>query len=72
MRGEALAQLNVLTSMSNIQESLLGAGQQVYIGALERIEQLAHEIATLGGDRTHWSGLTERAQHLVAPPRPPR
>jgi hypothetical protein len=67
MRGEALAQLNVLTSMS-IQESLLGAGQQVYIGALERIEQLAHEIATLGGDRTRWSGLTGRAQHLVAPP----
>jgi hypothetical protein len=32
----------------NIQERLLGASQQVYIEALERIEPLAHEIATLG------------------------
>jgi hypothetical protein len=32
----------------NVQERLLGAGQQVYIGAPERIEPLAHEIATLG------------------------
>jgi hypothetical protein len=48
MRGEALAQLNMLTSISNVQERLLGAGQQVYIGAPERIEPLAYEIATLG------------------------
>jgi hypothetical protein len=48
MRGDALAQLKVLTSMSNVQESLLGADQQVYIGAPKRIESLAHKIATLG------------------------
>jgi hypothetical protein len=54
----------MLTSMSNVQESLLGSGQQVYIGAPERIESLAHEIATLG--------VIGRAQRPVTPPRPPR
>jgi hypothetical protein len=47
----------------NVPEKLLGAGQ-LYIGAPERIEPLAHEIDTLG--------VTGRAQRPVAPPRPPR
>jgi hypothetical protein len=48
MSGRGCAQLKRILESQNIQESPLGAGQQVFIGAPERIEPLAHEIATLG------------------------
>jgi hypothetical protein len=41
MRGDALAQLNVLTSMSNIQEYSPRAGQHIYIDVSLRIEPLS-------------------------------
>jgi hypothetical protein len=40
MRGDALAQLNVLISMSNVQECSPRAGQQVFIDVLLRKEPL--------------------------------
>jgi hypothetical protein len=48
MSERGCAQLKRMLESQNVQESLLGAGQQVYIGAPERIQSLAHEIATLG------------------------
>jgi hypothetical protein len=64
MSGRGYAQLKRMLESQNVQESPLGAGQQVFIGAPERIEPLAHETATLG--------VTGRPQRPIAPPRPPR
>jgi hypothetical protein len=47
MSGRGCAQLKRMLESQNIQESPLGAGQQVFIGAPKRIEPLAHKTATL-------------------------
>jgi hypothetical protein len=65
MRGDALAQLNVLTSMSNVQELEPRASHQVFIDVPLRIEPLG-----LLHDRRTRLSLTRQTRHLasVTPP----
>jgi hypothetical protein len=67
MRGDALAQLNVLTSMSNVQENSPRAGQHIYIDVPLRIEPLAIHWVFFGGDRQSVAKPTDATATSIAP-----
>jgi hypothetical protein len=72
MSRRGCAQLKRMLESQNVQESPLGAGQQVFIGPPRKNRAIGSRNSHTRGDRMRWSGLTGHAQRPVTPPLPPR
>jgi hypothetical protein len=67
MRGDALAQLNVLTSMSNVQEYSPRAGQHIYIDVPLRKEPLSSLRERQTRLSHHRQTQCPRLSHMITP-----